>query len=94
MANRLTRDTVAEEPREARRLEGWIEHHACCHASRRALRALLSMRSVLVKRCFEEEGDAGAVHPERAGTPHNCQRSKRPNFPKYLGVRDQLTLAL
>jgi hypothetical protein len=23
MANRLTRDTVAEEPRTARRLEGW-----------------------------------------------------------------------
>jgi|HubBroStandDraft_6_1064221.scaffolds.fasta_scaffold20772_2 hypothetical protein len=23
MANRLTTDTVAEEPREARRLEGW-----------------------------------------------------------------------
>jgi hypothetical protein len=53
------------------------------------------MRSVLVKRCFEKEGDAGAVHPERAGTLHTIANpSKRPNSPKHLGARDQLTLAL
>src|SRR5713101_4872371 len=34
MANRLTRDTVAEEPRAARRFEGW-DHSCCIHASRR-----------------------------------------------------------